>query len=133
MGELSSRFGRRNIFWINCAIALVGVALTLAHALAVIISGVAVLTFGFFGAHSVASSWVGLRARHSKGQASALYLFSYYIGSSVVGYCGGFFWQAARWPGVAAFTGSLLLIALMISLKLSRIPPLPDNQSQHGY
>jgi len=129
MGELSSRFGRRKIFWINCAIALVGVGLTLGEGLAIIIAGVAVLTFGFFGAHSVASSWVGLRARHSKGQASALYLFSYYFGSSIVGYCGGFFWQAAGWPGVAAFTGSLLFIALMIALKLSRIPPLAENQS----
>jgi len=130
MGELSSRFGRRKIFWINCAITLVGLAFTLANSLVMIIAGVAILTFGFFGAHSVASSWVGLRARHSKGQASALYLFSYYFGSSVVGYCGGFFWQAAGWPGVAAFTGSMLFIALMIGLKLSKRPPLPENQTQ---
>jgi YNFM family putative membrane transporter len=74
MGELSSRFGRRKIFWINCAIALMGVGLTLSARLAIIIAGIAVLTFGFFGAHSVASSWVGLRARHSKA-LSLLLLF----------------------------------------------------------
>src|SRR5207245_7359549 len=108
-------------------------AFTLANSLVMIIAGVAILTFGFFGAHSVASSWVGLRARHSKGQASALYLFSYYFGSSVVGYCGGFFWQAAGWPGVAAFTGSMLFIALLVSLKLTRLsplPPLPESPAQ---
>ena len=108
----------------NCAITLAGVSLTLAQALPAIVAGVAVLTFGFFGAHSVASSWVGLRARHSKGQASALYLFSYYFGSSIVGYCGGFFGSAWGWPGVAAFIGSLLSIALLISLRLSKLPPL---------
>jgi YNFM family putative membrane transporter len=130
MGELSSRLGRRKIFWINCAIMLAGIALTLARALITIIAGIAILTFGFFGAHSVASSWVGLRARHSRGQASALYLFFYYIGSSVAGYCGGFFWSAAGWRGVAAFTGSLLILALAISLRLSRLAPLPENQPQ---
>ena len=29
------------------------------------------VTFGFFGAHSVVSSWVGLRAKHAKAQAAA--------------------------------------------------------------
>ena len=130
MGELSSRFRRRKIFWITCAIMLAGIALTLSQALATIIAGIAVLTFGFFGAHSVASSWVGLRARHSRAQASALYLFFYYIGSSVAGYFGGFFWSAAGWRGVAAFTGSLLVLAFAISLRLSRLPPLPENQHQ---
>jgi YNFM family putative membrane transporter len=126
MGDLGSRFGRRKIFWVNCAIMLAGIALTLAQALTAIIAGIAVLTFGFFGAHSVASSWVGLRARHSRAQASALYLFFYYIGSSVAGYCGGFFWTAAGWRGVAAFTGSLLILAFAISLRLSKLPPLPE-------
>ena len=130
MGELASRLGRRKVFWMNCAITLAGVGLTLAHALITIIAGVAVLTFGFFGAHSVASSWVGLRARHSKGQASALYLFFYYFGSSIVGYCGGFFWSAWGWLGVAAFIGSLLVMALVISLRLSTLPPLPEGQPQ---
>ena len=39
----------------------------------------------FFAAHSVASGWIGPRARRAKGQASSLYLFSYYVGSSVAG------------------------------------------------
>jgi YNFM family putative membrane transporter len=124
MGNLASRLGRRKIFWANCAIMLAGVGITLTHALAGIVAGVAVVTFGFFGAHSVASSWVGLRARHSKGQATALYLFFYYLGSSIVGYFGGWFWGAAGWPGVAAFIGSLLVLALVISLRLSKLPPL---------
>lgn len=130
MGTLANRLGRRKVFWMNCAITLAGVGLTLAQALPAIVAGVAVLTFGFFGAHSVASSWVGLRARHSKGQASALYLFFYYFGSSIVGYCGGFFWSAWGWPGVAAFIGSLLSIALLISLRLSKLPPLPETEPQ---
>ena len=40
-----------------------GIALTLASPLATVIVGLAIMTFGFFGAHSVASSWVGVRAQ----------------------------------------------------------------------
>jgi YNFM family putative membrane transporter len=61
----------------------------------------------------VASSWVGLHAHHAKAQAAALYLFFYYIGSSVAGAVGGFFWGAWRWTGVAEFVAAMLIVALL--------------------
>lgn len=124
VGDLAGRLGRRKVFWATTATMLAGIALTLMKPLAIVITGIAVLTTGFFGAHSVASSWVGLRAQHSKAQASSLYLFFYYLGSSIAGSSGGLFWSAAGWPGVAAFTGSLLTLALLISLRLSTLQPL---------
>jgi len=39
-----------------------------------------VVTFGFFGGHSIVSSWVGRRAGNAKAQASSMYLFAYYLG-----------------------------------------------------
>jgi len=125
IGDLASRLGRRKVFWATTVLMLAGVLLTLLQPLGWIICGIATLTAGFFGAHSVASSWVGLRARHSKAQAAALYLFFYYLGSSIVGSSGGFFWAAAGWRGVVSFTGSLLAVALLISLRLSMLQPLP--------
>jgi len=124
VGDLAGRLGRRKVFWATTATMLAGLALTLMQPLAVIIAGIAVLTTGFFGAHSVASSWVGLRAQHSKAQAASLYLFFYYLGSSIVGSSGGLFWSAAGWRGVVAFTGSLLTLALVVSLRLSTLQPL---------
>ena len=63
-----------------------GVALTLSTSLPMVIAGIACMTFGFFAGHSVASGWVGwLAAKGAKGQAAALYLLAYYIGSSVIG------------------------------------------------
>jgi YNFM family putative membrane transporter len=87
------------------------------------------LTFGFFGAHSVLSSWVGLRARHSKAQATSLYLFFYYLGSSVAGTAGGFFWKSYGWAGVVAFLAGLLVIALIVGLRLTRLQPLAQTVS----
>jgi hypothetical protein len=55
-------------------VTFAGVALMALDPLPCILLGVALLTVGFFAAHSVASSWVGRRARVAHAQASALYL-----------------------------------------------------------
>jgi MFS transporter, YNFM family, putative membrane transport protein len=57
VGDLASRLGRRRVLWIAMAIMLVGLGATLAENLVLIIGGVALITIGFFGAHSIASSW----------------------------------------------------------------------------
>jgi YNFM family putative membrane transporter len=123
IGELAGRLGRQRVLWAMIAIMLVGVALTLFQSLALILCGIVVMTFGFFGAHSIASSWVGSRAIHAKAQASALYLFCYYAGSSAVGTLGGVFWTTQGWPGVAGLVAALLLAAITIALWLITIPP----------
>jgi YNFM family putative membrane transporter len=84
-------------------------------------------TFGFFGAHSVASSWIGRRAIKAKGQASSLYLFCYYAGSSIAGTAGGFFWHYAGWNGIGIFIGVLLLAALAVARRLAKLQPLAVN------
>jgi YNFM family putative membrane transporter len=127
MGNLGNRLGRRHVLWVGFVIMLVGTALTEARSVTLIILGVIVVTFGFFGAHSIASSWVGARARHSKAQASSLYLFFYYLGSSVVGTTGGVFMQHFGWTGVTVMTGTLILIGLFLSRRLSHIPPLAST------
>ena len=63
------------------------------------------MTAGFFAVHGVASSWVPVRA-HAGGvasaQAASLYLFAYYLGSSVFGNLAGHAWTAGGWPAVVA-------------------------------
>lgn len=73
---------------------------------------------GFFAAHSVASSWIGPRARRAKGQASSLYLFSYYLGSSIAGTLGGVFWHRYGWNGVGGFIALLLVLAILVGMRL---------------
>jgi YNFM family putative membrane transporter len=123
MGELSSRYGRRRILWMAMTTMLVGVVATLANDLALIILGVALITIGFFGAHSIASSWVGLRPESAKAQAASLYLLFYYLGSSVVGTMGGLFYARDGWNGVAALVGALIVVGVGVSVLLARVPP----------
>ncbi|KQN32051.1 hypothetical protein ASF00_04725 [Sphingomonas sp. Leaf34] len=123
-GTLAGRRGRRTIFWIPVVLLIIGVALTAMTPLAPVIAGIAVVTIGFFGAHSIASAWVGRRAQGARGQAAAFYLFFYYMGSSVLGSAGGFAWTHAGWPGVTAFCLVLGVAALVIGLVLRTVPPL---------
>ena len=104
-------------------IELAGVAVTLPDNLVAVIGGVALITWGFFGVHSIASSWVGLRAPTGRAQATALYLFFYYLGSSVAGSAGGWFFALWAWPGVAGLLGVLVGCALLVALRLSKVPP----------
>ncbi|MES2257334.1 MAG: MFS transporter [Pseudomonadota bacterium] len=123
-GRMADRMGRRGVLWIVMALMLAGLLLTLSAALPVILLGMALFTFGFFAAHSVASSWVGRRARAPQALASALYLFFYYLGSSVIGWLCGVVWAVAGWPGVVALLGSALGGALLIALRLRTLNPV---------
>jgi MFS transporter, YNFM family, putative membrane transport protein len=123
MGDLAARFGRRRVLWMALAIGLIGVLVTLPDHLVTAVIGVALVTWSFFGAHSIASSWVGLRVNEGRAQASALYLFFYYVGSSLNGWMGGVAYQHYGWNGVAALIGLLLGLAFLAALKLARVPP----------
>ncbi len=122
MGALAMRAGRRVVLVGNIGVMLAGVALTLAAPLAAIIGGVVLVTVGFFGAHSVASNWVGFRAPEARAQASALYLFAYYAGSSVIGYLGGLVFQGQGWVGICALLALLLVPAAAIPVRLPAAP-----------
>ncbi|RDS79820.1 MFS transporter [Dyella monticola] len=125
MGHLAGKLGRRKVLWTAFVLMLVGVACTAMSSLWLIILGITAITFGFFGGHSIVSSWVGRRGGVAKAQASSMYLFSYYMGSSIAGWSGGLFYAADGWYGVALFVGVLVLMGLLIALRLYRLPPLP--------
>ncbi|MDG0806179.1 MFS transporter [Pectobacterium brasiliense] len=117
-GALTARYGRGPVLSIAILLMLAGLGMTALSPLFAIFGGMMLFTAGFFAAHSVASSWIGQRARRAKGQASSMYLFSYYLGSSLAGTLGGFFWHSFGWMGITAFLSALLLLALVVSLIL---------------
>jgi YNFM family putative membrane transporter len=123
-GRLADKFGRRGVLWMMLSVMMTGLLLTLSGALVLIVAGMALFTFGFFASHSIASSWIGRRARAPQALASALYLFFYYLGSSVVGWLCGLVWEHRGWPGVVALLATFLGGALLIALRLRTLTPL---------
>lgn len=120
MGHLADNYGKQKILRIALFIMLAGIGITLTKNLALKILGIALLTFGFFGGHSIASSWVGHLATHDKAQASSLYLFFYYIGSSVGGTSAGTFWTNYGWVGVVGIIVTFIVVAFIVSSKLPK-------------
>ncbi|MGN6527394.1 MAG: MFS transporter [Burkholderiaceae bacterium] len=121
-GRRADRRGSSPLLWRMLAVSAAGLALTLAGALPVIVAGVALFTFGFFGAHSIATSWVGRLAKQSKALASATYLTAYYLGASSMGWLGGHAWSAGAWGGTVAFIGALWAGCALVAWRLARMP-----------
>ncbi len=129
MGRLADALGRGRVLWIGVSLMLCGAVTTLASSLALVIAGVAVLTFGFFGAHSIASGWVGRRALTARAQASALYLLCYYLGSSIGGSAGGIAYSYAGWPGLIGMVAGILVLALIPAAQLIFLPSLAEKDA----
>ncbi|RFU64971.1 MFS transporter [Peribacillus glennii] len=114
MGKKADEYGYTLILKLSIAIMLAGALITLVPSLIGKIAGLSIFTFGFFASHSIASSLVGELAGENKAQASSLYLLFYYLGSSLIGSFGGYFWIHFQWYGVI----SLILVLLFIGYPL---------------
>jgi YNFM family putative membrane transporter len=110
-GRLVPRFGARQVLQGGIGTMLLGAALCATPWLGAVVLGLALFTLGFFAAHAVASGQVGQRAQGAKAQASALYLCAYYLGSSLVGYAGGYVWEHAGWLPLLAVLAGLFVLA----------------------
>ncbi len=126
-GRLADRFGRRSVVPVGCLITAAGIGLTLSPFLTVVVLGLAVMTAGSFVVHGVASGWVPGRAHAGgvpAGQAASLYLFAYYLGSSVFGSLAGRAWTIGAWPAVVVLSLALVAVTGLLAAGLRRIPSL---------
>lgn len=119
-GALANKFNRSNILIISLLIMIFGILLTQYDYFLIIVLGLMLFSSSFFAAHSIASSWVSSCVKTDKVQATSLYLFFYYLGSSIFGTLGGFFWFYSRWFGISIFIIVVLCFGILLSLKLKR-------------
>ena len=118
VGRQVERFGRSRMLFLTMGTMVLGALVTLSQSVDLIVAGIAILTCGFFGAHTIASSWVGSRAHTARAQAASLYLFCYYLGSSISGTVGGLFWSSYGWQGVVFLIVGLLGAGLCLLKRL---------------
>lgn len=78
-------------------------------------------TASFFAIHSSASGWIGIIATKDRAEASSMYLFCYYIGSSAVGWFSGVIFTHASWLVFIAYLTVLLGGLLAIAVTLARL------------
>lgn len=121
LSRMSDKYGRFEIITLSMVCMLSGALITLGNSILLKVLGIGVLTFGYFGCHSIISASVGRIATHDKGQASSLYLFFYYAGSSIGGTTSGIFLQSHGWQGVISVIVCFVSIAIVLTFILSRI------------
>ncbi|CAG8999664.1 MAG: Inner membrane transport protein YnfM [Candidatus Celerinatantimonas neptuna] len=117
-GRLANKFGATKVLTGLFCIMIIGMLLSLTHTLPTLLLGVVIFTGCFFGCHSVSLRWVNKYATHDRGQAVSLYLFCYYLGGSIIGYCNGYVYTFMGWAGMAAFVIILLLIGISVATYL---------------
>ncbi|MGW5381411.1 MFS transporter [Nocardia sp. NPDC003963] len=105
-GSAAGRFGRGTTLAVAIALMLAGAGMTLLPDLVALASGLLLFTTAFFGAHAVASGWIGqIAGPRRAAMASALYSFFYYAGSAVLGWLFGIPYERFGWT---IFVGAVL-------------------------
>lgn len=120
IGRIVDSYGFEKAYLIGIGSILLGLSFTLSNQLIIVIFGLALFTFSFFAAHSISSSLVGRLAINNKAQASSLYLFFYYSGSSVLGTLGGAVFAYYDWNGLVILITFFLIIAFILALFVIR-------------
>ncbi|WP_093133212.1 MFS transporter [Salinibacillus kushneri] len=113
-GWLAGRFGLVVIRQIGIIVMTLGALMTLFPSLWIIMIGLCVTCLGFFTAHSLTASSVGMEVSHHKGSASSLYLVSYYIGVSLGSSAIGPLWNGLGWQGLIITLGFIPVIYIII-------------------
>lgn len=112
------KFGRDKVLPAMLISMLAGLWLMLIPSIAVVLLGLVLFTFSFFAAHSTSSSWVSVQSLQYRAVGSSLYLFSYYIGSSILGSSSGLVWENYGWNGLTLLISAVLGLGLFFALKL---------------
>lgn len=116
-GSFVGRFGRGRVVLAGAVLMLVGALIAASSTLWLALVGLLIFTASFFALHSTASGWVGVIADHDRAEASSLYVFFYYMGSSILGALTGRAFEALPWSGFVAVLATLLAgLALVAGL-----------------
>jgi predicted MFS family arabinose efflux permease len=113
-GWAVGRFGRRPFMVCVITIWAVGILLTLARPLPLIILGLAVGAACGLICQAVSTAYVTTTAKSGRSSAVGLYVTSFYVGGSFGAALGGFAWTVGNWPACVAVVVAMLLVMASI-------------------
>ena len=122
-GTMIHKFGQARVLVGSIVGMMIGMAVLFSPELISSILGILLFTACFFAAHSVVSGWVGVVATTNRAEASSMYFFCYYMGSSIVGWLSGHVLHSWEWGGLVVWLLAGLAIATMIALFIARTTP----------
>jgi predicted MFS family arabinose efflux permease len=129
-GRAVNRFGRRPAMLGNIAIWVVGVLLTLAPELPMILLGLAICAGCGMFCQAVSTAYVTTSVAAGRSSAVGLYVMSFYIGGSVGAVLGGFAWRVGAWTACVALVIAMqIIVAAIVALTWKRVGARPVDRS----
>jgi len=124
-GWAVGRFGRRRFMVRLIALWVVGIALTLAPSLPLIILGLAIGAACGLICQAISTGYVTITAKVGRSSAVGLYVTSFYGGGSFGAALGGVAWTLGGWPACVALVAAMLAIIAGIVFFgwARRVPP----------
>jgi predicted MFS family arabinose efflux permease len=128
-GWAVARFGRRRFMVRVIALWIVGIALTLAPSLPLIVLGLAIGAAGGLICQAVSTGYVTITATAGRSSAVGLYVTSFYVGGSFGAALGGIVWTYGAWPACVALVMAMLAIqaAIVFFAWTPRVPPSAET------
>jgi MFS family permease len=96
-GRWVDLYGHRAGLSIGMGAGALGAIMTLAHPLAMIVAGLALVGSGVFIAQATASSYIGVVTSEDRGLAVGIYSSAYYLGGTLGGGLPSLFWESGGW------------------------------------
>lgn len=123
-GSLASRHGRYPVLLVSILVMATGALLLSAPVIGVVLVGLVIFTAGFFAAHAIASGWAPVASpANTRAQASSLYYFGYYAGSSLFGWMLGLVFGGVNWLWFVMLVVAMCIVAAMIAVVGLRAAP----------
>jgi YNFM family putative membrane transporter len=128
-GWALTRYGRRRFTVRVIALWIVGIVLTLATPLPVIIVGLTLCAGCGLMLQSISTGYVTITAKAGRSSAVGLYVTSFYLGGSVGAALGGLAWTFGGWPACVAIVTAMLVVmaAIVFFAWTRRVPVLPTT------
>jgi YNFM family putative membrane transporter len=109
--------GRRRLLLIIMAVWVIGVLLTLAPPVAVIVLGLTLCAACGMLVQTISTGYVAAIAKEGRSSAVGLYVTAFYIGGSMGAFLPGLLWERGGWPAcvlmVIAVQAAMALIAAL--------------------
>jgi MFS family permease len=116
-GYLITRTGLRTGISAAMLLSMLGVILTLAPLLIVVLVGLAMVCSGVFIAQTASQSYLRIATPpESRVTGAGLYMACYYLGGTAAGVVPAIFWSIGKWPACVAFILCAQSLALAIAL-----------------
>jgi MFS transporter, YNFM family, putative membrane transport protein len=113
-GWAVTRFGRRRFTVRVIALWVVGIALTLAPSLPLIVIGLAISAGCGLICQAISTGYVTITAKTGRSSAVGLYVTSFYVGGSFGAALGGIAWTLGAWPACVVLVVAMLTIMAAI-------------------